>query len=109
MVRASPIHRRVTASSQFFHLQSRIVDNSHIKIPILKMSTQAARSIPFTHTTPQQGFRLLELSPELMELISSNEAPTYVPHTLHYSIFQTNHSIKTKTRTKIPPSLTIAN
>ncbi|GFF70367.1 hypothetical protein IFM61392_09627 [Aspergillus lentulus] len=40
------------------------------------MSTQAARSILFTHTSPQQGFRLLELPSELAELLSSNEAPT---------------------------------
>ncbi|KAF7134119.1 hypothetical protein CNMCM5793_005748 [Aspergillus hiratsukae] len=40
------------------------------------MSTQAAQSILFTHTTPQQGFRLLELPPELAELLSSKEAPT---------------------------------
>ncbi|EAW19157.1 putative sister chromatid cohesion protein Dcc1 [Aspergillus fischeri NRRL 181] len=40
------------------------------------MSTQAARSILFTHTSPQQGFRLLELSSELAELLSSKEAPT---------------------------------
>ncbi|KKA25664.1 hypothetical protein T310_0304 [Rasamsonia emersonii CBS 393.64] len=40
------------------------------------MSTQAARSIRFTHTFPQQGFRLLELPPELLELLSSDDPPT---------------------------------
>ncbi|EAW14449.1 putative sister chromatid cohesion protein Dcc1 [Aspergillus clavatus NRRL 1] len=40
------------------------------------MSTQAARSILFTHTSPQQGFRLLELPPELAELLTSKHAPT---------------------------------
>ncbi|KAI9035617.1 putative sister chromatid cohesion protein Dcc1 [Aspergillus affinis] len=40
------------------------------------MSTQAARSILFTHTTPQQGFRLLELPPDLAEQLSSKNPPT---------------------------------
>lgn len=39
------------------------------------MSTQNARSILFTHTHPQQGFRLLELTPELEELLTSKDAP----------------------------------
>ncbi|KAJ5782600.1 hypothetical protein N7457_004374 [Penicillium paradoxum] len=39
------------------------------------MSTQDARSILFTHTRPQQGFRLLELTPELEELLTSKDAP----------------------------------
>lgn len=42
------------------------------------MSTQAARSIRFTHSSPQQAFRLVELTPDLLELISSPNAPTYV-------------------------------
>ncbi|KAL1969683.1 hypothetical protein VTN77DRAFT_8236 [Rasamsonia byssochlamydoides] len=40
------------------------------------MSTQTAQSIRFTHTFPQQGFRLLELPPELVELLSSDDPPT---------------------------------
>ncbi|KNG88628.1 sister chromatid cohesion protein Dcc1 [Aspergillus nomiae NRRL 13137] len=40
------------------------------------MSTQAASSILFTHTSPQQGFKLLELPPELADLLTSKEAPT---------------------------------
>ncbi|KUL84719.1 hypothetical protein ZTR_07646 [Talaromyces verruculosus] len=40
------------------------------------MSTQAARSIRFTHSSPQQAFRLIELTPDLLELISSPNAPT---------------------------------
>ncbi|PLB51108.1 sister chromatid cohesion protein Dcc1 [Aspergillus steynii IBT 23096] len=40
------------------------------------MSTQAARSILFTHTSPQQGFRLLELPPDLAEQLSSKNPPT---------------------------------
>ncbi|KAL3706509.1 hypothetical protein TMatcc_007521 [Talaromyces marneffei ATCC 18224] len=40
------------------------------------MSTQAARSIRFTHNSPQQAFRLVELTPDLLELISSPNAPT---------------------------------
>lgn len=40
------------------------------------MSTQAAQSILFTHTSPQQGFKLLELPPELVEALSSKEPPT---------------------------------
>lgn len=42
------------------------------------MSTQAASSIRFTHTFPQQGFRLLELPPEVLELLSKEDAPVYV-------------------------------
>ncbi|GAD91733.1 hypothetical protein NFIA_091160 [Paecilomyces variotii No. 5] len=41
------------------------------------MSTQAARSIRFTHTFPQQGFRLLELPPEVLELLSKEDAPVF--------------------------------
>ncbi|KAL4893507.1 sister chromatid cohesion protein Dcc1 [Aspergillus ambiguus] len=40
------------------------------------MSTQSARSILFTHTSPQQGFKLLELPPELVDALSSKEPPT---------------------------------
>ncbi|OGE47499.1 hypothetical protein PENARI_c042G09096 [Penicillium arizonense] len=39
------------------------------------MATQVSRSILFTHTRPQQGFRLLELTPELEELLTSKDAP----------------------------------
>ncbi|KAJ5328822.1 hypothetical protein N7452_009212 [Penicillium brevicompactum] len=39
------------------------------------MSTQDAHSILFTHTRPQQGFRLLELTPELEKLLTSKDAP----------------------------------
>ncbi|KAJ5098179.1 hypothetical protein N7532_005180 [Penicillium argentinense] len=39
------------------------------------MSTQTALSILFTHTQPQQGFRLLELPPDLEELLTSKDAP----------------------------------
>ncbi|CAG8903705.1 unnamed protein product [Penicillium egyptiacum] len=39
------------------------------------MSTQGSRSILFTHTRPQEGFRLLELTPELEELLTSKDAP----------------------------------
>ncbi|KAJ5159743.1 uncharacterized protein N7482_006747 [Penicillium canariense] len=40
------------------------------------MATQDSQSILFTNTQPQQGFRLLELTPELEELLSSKDAPT---------------------------------
>ncbi|EPS32759.1 hypothetical protein PDE_07719 [Penicillium oxalicum 114-2] len=40
------------------------------------MATQGSRSILFTNTLPQQGFRLLELTPELEELLSLEDAPT---------------------------------
>ncbi|CAG8926968.1 unnamed protein product [Penicillium salamii] len=40
------------------------------------MSTQDSRSILFTNTLPQQGFRLLELTPELENLLTSKDAPT---------------------------------
>ncbi|CAG8052757.1 unnamed protein product [Penicillium nalgiovense] len=39
------------------------------------MSTQDSHSILFTHTRPQEGFRLLELTPELEELLTSKDAP----------------------------------
>ncbi|CAI7672985.1 unnamed protein product [Penicillium crustosum] len=39
------------------------------------MSTQDSRGILFTHTRPQEGFRLLELTPELEELLTSKDAP----------------------------------
>ncbi|BDD55184.1 hypothetical protein MPDQ_007678 [Monascus purpureus] len=39
------------------------------------MSTQAARSIRLTHTSAQQGFRLLELPRELLGILSSDDAP----------------------------------
>ncbi|KAF9883428.1 hypothetical protein FE257_003469 [Aspergillus nanangensis] len=39
------------------------------------MSTQAARSILFTHTSPQQGYKLLELPPELADVLSSSDPP----------------------------------
>ena len=41
------------------------------------MSTQSARPILFTHSTPQHAFRLLELTPELVELLSKEEGTTY--------------------------------
>ncbi|RAH49803.1 putative sister chromatid cohesion protein Dcc1 [Aspergillus brunneoviolaceus CBS 621.78] len=40
------------------------------------MSTQSAQSILFTHTAPQQGFRLLELPPEVADLLASENPPT---------------------------------
>ncbi|KAL6239689.1 hypothetical protein BDW75DRAFT_101749 [Aspergillus navahoensis] len=40
------------------------------------MSTQSTPSILLTHRSPQQGFRLLELPPELAELLSSDDPPT---------------------------------
>ncbi|KAL4878900.1 sister chromatid cohesion protein Dcc1 [Aspergillus karnatakaensis] len=40
------------------------------------MSTQSTPSILFTHRSHQQGFRLLELPPELAELLSSENPPT---------------------------------
>ncbi|OQE44195.1 hypothetical protein PENCOP_c002G08768 [Penicillium coprophilum] len=39
------------------------------------MSTQDSRRILFTHTRPQEGFRLLELTPELEKLLTSKDAP----------------------------------
>lgn len=40
------------------------------------MSTQSAPRIRFTHTAPQQSFRLLELPSELAEVLSAKYAPT---------------------------------
>ncbi|KAJ5587093.1 uncharacterized protein N7459_002858 [Penicillium hispanicum] len=39
------------------------------------MATQDSRSILFTHAQAQQGFRLLELPPDLEKLLSSKDAP----------------------------------
>lgn len=39
------------------------------------MATQESRGILFTHTQPQQGFRLLEIPPELEALLTSKDAP----------------------------------
>ncbi|KAJ5656623.1 hypothetical protein N7507_008573 [Penicillium longicatenatum] len=39
------------------------------------MATQDARGILFTHTQHQQGFRLLELPPDLEALLTSKDAP----------------------------------
>jgi sister chromatid cohesion protein DCC1 len=39
------------------------------------MSTQAARNIRLTHNSQQRSFRLLELTPEIAELLSSDNAP----------------------------------
>ncbi|KAL2862774.1 putative sister chromatid cohesion protein Dcc1 [Aspergillus lucknowensis] len=40
------------------------------------MSTQPTPSILFTHRSPQHGFRLLELPPELADLLASDKPPT---------------------------------
>ena len=43
------------------------------------MSTQNAQSIvPLTHISPQQGFKLLELPPEVAGILSSDDAPVYI-------------------------------
>jgi len=42
---------------------------------LITMATQNAPSILFTNTQPQQGFRLLEIPPELEELLTSKDAP----------------------------------
>lgn len=39
------------------------------------MATQDSRGILFTNTQPQQGFRLLEIPPELEALLTSKNAP----------------------------------
>ncbi|CAG8010440.1 unnamed protein product [Penicillium olsonii] len=41
----------------------------------LTMATQDLRSLLFTQTNPQQGFRLLELTPDLEKLLTSKDAP----------------------------------
>ncbi|KAL1957390.1 hypothetical protein VTO42DRAFT_6070 [Malbranchea cinnamomea] len=38
--------------------------------------TPTPPAIHFSHTSPQQSFRLLELPPDLLELLSSKDAPT---------------------------------
>ncbi|KAA8648253.1 putative sister chromatid cohesion protein Dcc1 [Aspergillus tanneri] len=61
------------------------------------MSTQAARSILFTHTSPQQGFRLLELPSELVKQLSSKDPPTIElksPNTTHSSTTTTEPEVR---------------
>lgn len=43
------------------------------------MSSQAGFEVPFSVSPAQQSFRLLELPPELVHLLSSASAPTYCP------------------------------
>lgn len=77
----------------------------------LKMSTQSARSILFTQRSPQQGFKLLELPPELAELLSSTEAPTYVSvEWTHLSMLLCCHHLTScsQARTKIPLPFNLA-
>ena len=45
-----------------------------------------AHTIRFTHTWPQQNFKLLELPLELVELLSSDQAPMYVIPFLLFSV-----------------------
>ncbi|PWY72218.1 sister chromatid cohesion protein Dcc1 [Aspergillus sclerotioniger CBS 115572] len=69
------------------------------------MSTQSAQSILFTHTAPQQAFRLLELPADLAELLSSDNPPTYehpepMSYLLSYIILiNPNHSLEIKSPT----------
>ena len=39
------------------------------------MQTSGFPSIPFSITTPQQNLRLLELPPDLLELITAGDKP----------------------------------
>ncbi|PWY89010.1 hypothetical protein BO70DRAFT_393529 [Aspergillus heteromorphus CBS 117.55] len=61
------------------------------------MSTQAAQSILFTHTAPQQSFRLLELPPDLADLLTSENPPT-----LHIKSPQPSSSFPTSIATSTP-------
>jgi sister chromatid cohesion protein DCC1 len=64
------------------------------------MSTQTSTfpAIPFTHTHPQQSFRLLELPPELLELLSSDNPPTYVVHGIQLNLTRNRFRLTKSTR-----------
>jgi len=40
------------------------------------MATQADAGIPLTHSHDGRGYKLIELPPELLELLESENAPT---------------------------------
>ena len=46
------------------------------------MAQDSPAGVPFTMTHPQQNFRLLELPPEVLELLSADKPPRYVFHRL---------------------------
>jgi sister chromatid cohesion protein DCC1 len=64
------------------------------------MSTQTSTfpAIPFTHTHPQQSFRLLELPPELLELLSSDNPSTYVVHGIQLNLTRNRFQLTKSTR-----------
>jgi hypothetical protein len=47
---------------------------------ILKMSTQYTTDIPFSASNNQQAFKLLELPPDLLALLESDNPPRLVLH-----------------------------
>lgn len=65
--------------------------------PQVNMSTQAAKSTLLTHRSPQEGLKLLELPPELADVLSSDEAPRYCPLPLH-RLPSSRHVPTSKTR-----------
>ncbi|KAL5003276.1 hypothetical protein BDV10DRAFT_201133 [Aspergillus recurvatus] len=69
------------------------------------MSTQSTPSILLTHQSPQRGFRLLELPPELAELLSSDDPPTLelkspAPSTTNTSTASTSEYVNLCTATQ---------
>src|SRR5271156_3399898 len=74
------------------------------------MSTQTSTfpAIPFTHTHPQQSFRLLELPPELLELLSSDNPPTYVIYGIQLDLtlnrFRLTKSTRLYLKSSNPPT-----
>ncbi len=103
--RSSPSPRapRTTATVHEARLASTaltlvLIEREAAILPIA-MSTQSP-SFPatsFTFTQPQQSFRLLELPPELLELLSSDSPPTYVPNSYPYPRLIHNENSKLTT------------
>lgn len=50
----------------------------HAPTAAMTFSSQAGPALPFTISSVQQPFRLLELPPELLELLTSPNPPKYV-------------------------------
>lgn len=60
------------------------------------MSTQDESGIPFVLSSDQQSFRLLELPPSLIELLTSREPPKYclIPNVVDYADYSESLSLK---------------
>jgi hypothetical protein len=76
-------------SSKGFHNQQSLCPG--IYIGIANMPTQYDVDIPFSTSHNQQAFKLLELPPELLALLESENAPSYVALSLS-KIHQANYT-----------------